>query len=187
MSRNVPRSLPAGWQLLSSEYLHNKPWLTVRQDSLLLPNGHVIPDYFVLEYPDWINVIAIDEAGSFILVHQYRHGFGAAHYELCAGVCEPGELPLKAAQRELMEETGYGGGCWEEWMVTSANPATSNNLVRCFIARDLKKIAMPAPEDSEQIETHLVTAEALSGLMDSGKIIQATHLAALWKYRAVFF
>lgn len=177
--------LPPGWKLISSTYLHRKNWLTVRCDHLRLPNGHEIPEYFVLEYPAWINVIALDDAGQFILVRQFRYGLGATHYELCAGVCEPDETPLEAARRELMEETGYGGGEWEEFIVTSPNPATSDNLVYCYIAHNLKVLSAPFPEASEQLEVHVVGKARLYELMDTGGIVQATHLAALWKYRAL--
>ena len=49
----------SGWKVLHSEYLSRKPWLTVRCDHLKLPNGNEIPNYYVLEYPDWINVLAV--------------------------------------------------------------------------------------------------------------------------------
>lgn len=99
------------WKVLTSEYLARKPWFTVRHESLELPDGRRIPDYYVFEYPDWINVTAVTRDGRFVLIDQYRHGLGETSYEIPAGVTEPSDAsPLAAAQRELMEETGYGGG-----------------------------------------------------------------------------
>lgn len=99
------------WKVLTSEYLARKPWFTVRHESLELPDGRRIPDYYVFEYPDWINVTAVTRDGRFVLIDQYRHGLGETSYEIPAGVTEPSDAsPLDAAQRELMEETGYGGG-----------------------------------------------------------------------------
>ena len=69
--KHEPEDKP--WQVLSSEYLFREPWLTVRRDHLLLPNGNHIPAYYVMEYPDWVNVIAITREGQFVLVRQYRH------------------------------------------------------------------------------------------------------------------
>ena len=100
-------------QVLSSEYLFRRPWLTVRRDSLKLPNGKLNPEFYVLEYPSWVNVTAITEDGMFVMIRQYRHGLGQVGIELCAGVVEEGEAPLDAARRELEEETGYTGGEWE--------------------------------------------------------------------------
>lgn len=56
------------WKVLESEYLHRRPWLTVRKERVLLPNGNVIPEYYVLEYPDWVNVIAITKENLFVFV-----------------------------------------------------------------------------------------------------------------------
>ena len=76
------------WEIISSEYLHKAPWLTVRKDHVVLPNGNHIPSYYILEYPDWVNTIAITRDGQFVFIRQYRHGLQETSYELCAGVCE---------------------------------------------------------------------------------------------------
>ena len=90
---------PQKWQVLSSEYLSRKPWFTVRRESLELPNGNRIPDYYVLEYPDWVNVIAVTKAGKLLFVRQYRHGLGEVGVELCAGVREKSDPSPEAASR----------------------------------------------------------------------------------------
>ena len=80
------------------------------EESIELPDGRRIPDYYVFEYPDWVNVIAITKEGKFVFIDQYRHGLGETDYEIPAGVAEPDDASmLAAAQRELAEETGYGG------------------------------------------------------------------------------
>ena len=117
------------WKTVSSKYLFRRPWLTVRCEDMLLPNGNHIPEYYILEYPDWVNTIAITKEGKFVFVRQYRPGIGRTCYELCAGVCEKEDAsPLVSAQRELWEETGYGNGNWQEYMLISANPSTHTNL-----------------------------------------------------------
>lgn len=73
------------WQVVSSKYLFRRPWLTVRCDDMLLPNGNHIPEYYILEYPDWVNTIAITKEGKFVFVRQFRPGIGKQLYELCAG------------------------------------------------------------------------------------------------------
>ena len=45
------------WKILRSEYLIQRPWLTARRDEVELPDGRIVPEYYVLEYPDWVNVI----------------------------------------------------------------------------------------------------------------------------------
>lgn len=75
-------------EVLQSEYLFNRPWLTVRRESIVLPNGNPVPEYYVLEYPEWVNTIAITRDRKFVFIRQYRHGLGCALMELCAGVCD---------------------------------------------------------------------------------------------------
>lgn len=102
------------WKTLSQKYIIKRPWLTARVDEVELPTGAIVDEYYVLEYPDWVNTIAISKDGKFVFVRQYRYALGKTLNELCAGVIEQGEEPLVAAQRELLEETGYSGGHWQD-------------------------------------------------------------------------
>ena len=106
---------PQKWQVLSSEYLSRKPWFTVRRESLELPNGNRIPDYYVLEYPDWVNVIAVTKAGKLLFVRQYRHGLGEVGVELCAGVREksdPSPDPAANCSKKPATAAASGGSSW---------------------------------------------------------------------------
>ena len=140
------------WKVLKSEYLSSQPWFTVRREEVELPNGNRIPEYFIFEYPEWINVIAITKEQKFVFVSQYRHGLGITAYELCAGVCEKEDAsPLVSAQRELLEETGYGNGNWSELMVIGVNPSTHTNLTYCYLATDVESVmAQRPPSDSRR-------------------------------------
>ena len=127
------------WKTLLSEYVVKEPWMKVRKDKLLLPDGRVKDDYWSLEYPDWINVIATTKDGHYIYERQYRHGLDCVAWEIPAGVIEKGEEPRAAARRELMEETGFGGGEWEPFMELSPNPGTNNNIAHTFLARGVER------------------------------------------------
>lgn len=76
------------WEVIRSEYLQINKWLTVRKDHVQLPSGVEMDDYFVLEYPDWVTVIAITEDGKYVMERQYRHGIQKTCYELCGGTVE---------------------------------------------------------------------------------------------------
>lgn len=182
---NVYESMPKVWNVIDSEYVVDRPWLKARRDTVELPTGVVYPEYYVLEYPDWVNVIAINREGRFVMVEQYRHGLGRVQTEICAGAMEPGETPLEAARRELAEETGYTGGEWEPWMVISGNPSTTNNLTHCFIARNVE-LTMPQHLDrTEDIAVkHLSEMEVVALLMDDD-MKQSLMAAPLWKYFAL--
>ena len=126
------------WETLQSEYYIQRPWLTARKDTVKLPDGRVNDEYWILEYPSWINIIAVTDDDRYVMVRQYRHGLGIVSTELCAGVVEKNEEPLDAARRELAEETGYTGGRWSLNCVVCANPGSQNNLTYCYIAEDTR-------------------------------------------------
>ena len=170
------------WEILSTEYLIRRPWLTARRDHVKLPTGVENPEFYVLEYPDWVNVIAITKEGEFVMIRQYRHGLGETRYELCAGVSEEGEDPMESARRELYEETGYGGGEWQLWMTISANPSTTNNLTYCFLATGVERMSTQHLEETEDITVHLLTEAEVKELLVNDEIRQALMAAPLWKY-----
>ncbi|MCM1518237.1 MAG: NUDIX hydrolase [Pseudoflavonifractor sp.] len=115
------------WKILESKYLIRRPWLTARVDRVQLPNGTINTEYYVLEYPTWVNVIDRRKDGMFVMVEQYRHALGQTMTELCAGVAEERD-PRTSGSPELREETGYSGGDWRLLTVTSANHDSFNNL-----------------------------------------------------------
>lgn len=170
------------WQTLESQYIVERPWLTARRDRVQLPNGTVHDEYYVLEYPDWVNVIAITREGKFVMIEQYRHGLGDVFTELVAGVIEPGEQPLSAAKRELKEETGYSGGQWQLLTTLSQNPSTTTNLTYCFLATDVELECEQHLDPTEDIEVKLMSETKVKALLVDDKIKQALMAAPLWKY-----
>lgn len=174
------------WKVLTSKYLIEKPWCTVRVDSVKLNNNNIIPDYYILEYPNWVNVVAITKDQEFIFVHQYRHGLQQADFELPAGVCEDTDSsPKESAKRELLEETGYGNGNWEHLTTISANPGTHTNLCYCFLATDVEKIDVQHLESTEELEVKKLTLSQVKELLLNDCIKQSMHATPLWKYMAI--
>ena len=159
----------------------------LRHESIELPDGRLIPDYYVFEYPDWVNVIAITKEGKFVFIDQYRHGLGETDYEIPAGVAEPDDASmLAAAQRELAEETGYGGGQWRELMVVAPNPSTQNNLTYCYLATGVERLGEQHLDATEDIRVHLFSGAEVRELLESGRIRQALMAAPLWRYAAEY-
>lgn len=170
------------WKTLKSDYIIKRPWLTARRDEVQLPNGVIHDEYYVLEYPDWINVIAEDTDGNLIIEQQWRHALGIVSSENCAGVIEKDEKPLDAAQRELQEEIGYGGGTWTKLMTISANPSTMNNLCHCYLAKGVKPVSEQHLDRTEDIEFKLLPKEKVFEMLKNGEFMQALMIAPLWKY-----
>ena len=168
--------------MLESEYLVRRPWLTARRDRLELPDGRIIPEYYVLEYPDWVNVIAITKDGQFVMERQYRHAARKISLELPCGVMEEGETPLEAAQRELLEETGFGGGQWKKLMELSPNHSAMSNTTHCFLAIGVEKIAEQHLDETEELSVLFMTKEEVKRMLNENQICQALMVAPLYKY-----
>ncbi len=181
---NITEGEEKRWETLDSEYLIRRPWLTARRDRVKLSTGVINDEFYVLEYPDWVNTIAITTDGKFVFVRQYRHGIDCTSYEICAGVCESDETYEQAARRELLEETGYAGGEWHEILVTAPNASTSNNYTHSFVATGVEKIDNGHLEPTEELSVFLLTEEEVKQLLHDNLVVQATMAAPLWKFFA---
>jgi 8-oxo-dGTP pyrophosphatase MutT (NUDIX family) len=103
--------------------------------------------------------------------------------EIPAGVLEKNDAtPLDGAKRELLEETGYGGGEWLELTRLSSNAANTNNLTHCFLARGVKPVDRPHFDPGEDIQCGLYTEEEVKGMLMRDEIVQSLMAAPLWKY-----
>ena len=178
----IPEDKTQRWKILSTEYLIRRPWLTARKDQVQLPDGRVNPEYYVVEYPDWVNVIAITKEGKFVMERQYRHAVAMTCYELPCGVMEAGETPLQAAQRELLEETGYGKGESQEIMTLTPNPSSMSNFTHCFLATGVEPIGPTHLDATEELEVHLLEREEVLTLLKENRLIQSLMISPLLKY-----
>ena len=172
------------WIIESSSFPFTCPWLKVRKDMVKLPNGLVVPDFYVTEASDWVNVIAITAHGKFIIEEQYRHGIQRVCFELCAGMADEDESPIEAAKRELLEETGYTGGNWTAFGMSVPNASGSTTRCYHFLATEVECIQSPNPEKTEDIKIHLLTEQQLKQIMLDGCMAEPVMLAPLWRYFA---
>lgn len=124
----------------------------------------------VLETPDWVHVIALTPNRELVLVRQHRFGLGAVTTEIPAGMVEPGETPLAAAQRELLEETGYAAEDWTDLGAVEPNPAFHDNLCHPFLARGARRVAEPRLDPGEDIRVALVDPESVRSAILTGEI-----------------
>jgi len=175
------RHHPFDWKVLASRYVVRDQWLKVRADTCELPSSRVIEPYYVLEYPTWLNVVAVTADEDVVLARLYRHGIEETVLELPSGTVEPDDKSiLEAARRELLEETGYGGGEFVETGTLSPNSANHVNRVHCFLATDVDLVAQPRIDETEQVETVLMPLDQLFDLAKSNGLLQAMHVGSLF-------
>ncbi len=168
------------WKLLSSHYIHKGPWATLRTDRCQMPAGHIVEDYYVLEYNNWVNAVAITEDNKILMVSQYRHAAGIVSLEIPGGVIDDGEQPEQAIKRELLEETGYLFEDIELLCTIYANPSTANNHTYCYLARGGKKVQDQHLDEQEEIVVHTFTIDDIKQFLAENKIAQALHCTGLF-------
>ncbi|MGE7775344.1 NUDIX hydrolase [Chitinophaga sp. NPDC101104] len=169
------------WKLLRSEYLFREPWLTVRRDTCETPSGVLVPEYYVLEYPDWVNAMAVTDDGNVILVRQYRHPVGKVLLEIPGGVMDPEDgSPEIAMRRELLEETGYVFDEMHFLGTTSPNPSTHTNRVFMYLATGGKKIQEQQLDFNEEIDVEIVTIAELEARLAQNAFFQSLHCTCLF-------
>lgn len=155
------RTRPSPWTILSSETVVTDRWIQLRADQCADSSGRTIAPYYVLEYGDWVSVLALDRNDNAIVVEEYRHGAGVVAVGTIGGGVETGESAVDAAARELLEETGYEASEMIDLGATWANFGTHTNRVHHFLARGCSRVAEPSPDENESISVHVLSPDGL--------------------------
>ncbi len=166
------------WTVLDSrDLLDASPFLTVRVETVELPDGRRIPDYYQLEMPSFACVFAETEDGRCIVYRQYRHGPRRVGLVFPGGHLNPGEAPLDAARRELLEETGYEAARWTDLGGYMVNANQGGAVAHMFHATGCRKVAEPRSDDLEETETLLLDRAALLAAIGRGEVHLLTQIA----------
>jgi len=167
------------WTVRQSRVLLDRKWLTLREDHVVLPSGHEIEEFHVVDTRNWVAVLALTEAGQIVVVDQYRHGLGRVSRELPAGVIDRGETPRDAAERELLEETGYAADEWQLLSDVSTEPSRHTTRAIFYFAGAARRVGAPEPEASEDIQVRLLSTRELLEEVDRGGIQHGVHIGAI--------
>ena len=126
------------WKTLTSEVIYKNSYFGLRVDKCEMFDGRVMPKYFVVDFPDWVQVVALTPDKQIILVNQYRYPGEGWFVEFPGGTTHPSrtEDPLLAAKRELREETGYISEEWSYIGFHYPNPALLNNKSHIYLAKN---------------------------------------------------
>lgn len=157
---NIGRPRMADGKVLRSEVIVERPKRFVRED-VLLADGFEI-DWYYMDTPPSVMVVAVTEPGELVMVRQYRHNLRRDTWELPAGAVSHGETPEGAACRELEEETGYRlaeGATLRELGAYYSLPSETNKITHIFLASPVVRVGDPAG-DSE-IEKYFDMAVAV--------------------------
>jgi 8-oxo-dGTP pyrophosphatase MutT (NUDIX family) len=176
------------WKVRSSSRTIDSPYLHIRCDEVELPDGSILPEYYVREAPGFTMVFALTPSREVVLIHEYRYGIDAVLLEIPAGTLNPGEDPLTCAKRELLEETGYTAPRWEPLLVLPSEPSRSNAVLHAFIALDAVETGTTQHDQSEHIETVLIPLADVRASLAAGNVagwmLGPTSLATIATARA---
>jgi ADP-ribose pyrophosphatase len=168
------------WKLVRSRLALDNPWCQVRQDEIELPDGTRIDDYFINIRPEIALVLPITPQQEIVFVRQYRHGVGEILLELPAGTFDTHkEDSLRAAQRELEEETGYITSQLIKLATLYDNPVKDTNRIHAYIALDVSPTNQQQLDITEDIEVVLIPVQEAQAKIASGEICVSGTIAAI--------
>ena len=136
-------------------------------------------DYYVMHLADAVHAVALTPEGDLVMVEQFRVGSGRDSLETPGGLLEPGEDPLVAGIRELLEETGYAGGPPTSLGAVWSNPSLLTSRITTIFIPDARLVAAPKPDEGEEVRVVLVEAKDVLKLIRSGKIDHALAVQGL--------
>lgn len=173
---------PEIWKRIKSEEIADCRVFKIRKDFCERGSDQKAGAFFVIESPDWINVIALTKDKQVVLIEQFRHGIEQIILEIPGGMVDQGELPKDAARRELLEETGFSSKKFIYLGKSHPNPAISNNEMFHFLALDCEKTEKTTFDEHESIVTKLVPLAEIENLAASGKITHSLVIAAFYYF-----
>jgi 8-oxo-dGTP pyrophosphatase MutT (NUDIX family) len=159
------------WETLSRRtILDRRPWLSVESHVVELPDGRVIDDWPWVESRAFVNVVAVTEDGSFLLFRQTKYAVRGTTLGPVGGYIDEGEVPLAAARRELLEETGYEARDWTTLGGYVVDGNRGCGVGHLFLAQGARKVAEPDADDLEEQVLLLLTRDEVEAALAAGEI-----------------
>ena len=166
------------WPKLASQLLGDFRIFRLHSQRFVSPRTEREHDFYVLDVPDWVNVVAVTPDQKVVLIEQFRFGTAALTLEIPGGMIDPGEDPVAAARRELLEETGYDAERFTLLGHVEPNPAIQNNRCYTVLAEGARLLGAQDLDEKEDIGVVLRPLSDVPQLLRSGAISHALVWAA---------
>jgi ADP-ribose pyrophosphatase len=168
------------WKRLARTTIYSTPHLRVHEDTVQLPGGVIINDYSVVEMNDVVMCVTTDEQGNVLVLEEYRYAIDETMLNLPAGTFQRGaEDIVVAAQRELLEETGYSSDDISIVGELHDFPTKATHVVHVLRVRNARKTAEQNLEDTEDLRLTLMRPEELKKLIFENQVKTTSVLSAV--------
>ena len=176
----LPADTPVvSWDVVSSEAVYDCRLFSILHRRSRSPRTQNVHDVYLLEAPDWVNIVPLTADGRVVMIRQYRHGVEDITLEVPGGMLDSTDTePAAAARREMVEETGFDSDVIEPLGATHPNPALQGNRCHTFVARDVVRRRAPEHHGAEHTEPVLVPLAEIPALILSGAISHALVIVA---------
>lgn len=169
------------WQTLDTTVQYEKYWFSVHTQKVQLPNGKILDPYFVVNVPDWTNIIIATKNEELIMVKQYRQAAQAFTIEPAGGLIDKGETPLQAAIREMQEETGYTSNEMIFLSEVYSNPALQPTKAYFYLAKNAEPKGAKNFDEFEDIELVLLPKQQVLSMLQNNEFTNGVQVGAIYK------
>jgi 8-oxo-dGTP pyrophosphatase MutT (NUDIX family) len=169
------------WIKGKKEHIYDAHIFDVCTQEYKSPNSNANGKFTVIESTDWINILPITKDDEVVLIRQFRFGTNRFELEFPGGMVDPNEDPLKAAARELTEETGAANFSIEHIGSSKPNPAFLNNTCHHYLAKGVELTKLQNLDANEEIEVLKVPFHLIDSMIQSGEIAHSLILTT-WLY-----
>jgi len=171
------------WPVLQSTPSGNYRIFNIRIDRRRSPRTGAEHDFYVIDCPDWVNVVAVTPDDRLVMVEQFRAGSESVELEIPGGMIDSRDAsPVEAGVRELREETGFEGADASLLGDVLPNPAIMNNTCHTVIVEGCELKHPTEFDQGEDLVTRLVPLSEIPGLILAGKIRHSLVVVALSLY-----
>jgi 8-oxo-dGTP pyrophosphatase MutT (NUDIX family) len=181
-ARGDPPPFPP-FELARSDRVYDSYWCGLRRDHVVLPGG-ALQEYHVFEIHDAVAVVPVLPDGSIVMLWQFRHPHGKTHWEVPAGRVDEGESAAAAAERELLEETGYRPRRVVRLAEFYPTNGISPHRAELFAALDCERVRAPEPGPCEKLSVHVKSEEEVRRRLARGDFTDGFTALALFYYFA---